>query len=168
MKFRPQAKGFTLIELLVTTGLMVIFIVAVWHLIRNLALASSRTGRDAVELSLAVRMSARFRDDVRQAVDATVNAEKSSVRLDLGKSTVQYRRGTEGRLERLEGEQLDSGPVLHSIQFEFSVLERLVHSRWVCGDDRDDERIPREARLEERVLLLDTKLRSASVEGKSR
>jgi len=157
---RTKSSGFTLIELLITIGLMMIFMSAVWHVISYLAIASGRSGRETVELALAVRMSGRYRDDVRQALDAHVSADNSSIRLTTPKSAVEYRRGSEGRMERVDGNQMDSGPTLKAVRFDVDNSTRCVRARWTCGEAPENERPSHIAKLEEHVLILDTTMRS--------
>jgi hypothetical protein len=146
--------------------LLVILLLAVWQMVRYLAVTSGRAGRDAVDLATAARMGGRFRDDVRQALDVSVAEQGRQVDLVLPGSTVRYRRGSDARLERMEGEIVDKGPFVQSVSFDFVASTRLLRARWVCGDQPDGPVArPREALREARVLVFDTALRVDAREG---
>jgi len=159
------ASGFTLIELLISIGLMTILLLGVWQTVRFLMFSSARTMREATELALAVRMGSRFREDLRQASQVSVGKEGDRVELLLPQTKVQYQRGSDGRLERVEGDTVDKGPTLRSAHFELAPSPRLLHARWVCGDELDGPNFrPREAAIEAHVLILDTAVRAEGPE----
>jgi prepilin-type N-terminal cleavage/methylation domain-containing protein len=163
-------RGFTLIELITSMSIFSIFMLIVFAETNWLSRASGTVGRGAGELCVATRFVEKFRDDVRQAGDASIRYSGRALQLHVGGFEILYYVSLEDRRAVRWNEttkEIEYGPCLQRMEYKVSGSSRggtLVNATWAClAESHPQPLAPYVASEAPRVLVLDTALRSQSV-----
>ena len=164
-----QERGFTLIELITSMSIFSIFMVIMLAETNWLSRASGTAGRGAAELCSATRFAEKFRNDVRQASDASIKYAGRAILLRVGDESIEYFVARdERRLVRWNEttRDIEYGPFMARTFYHVTILSNgtrgraLVQAAWECLAETDPQPNASQVGTEApRVLVLDTVLR---------